>query len=231
MAAWRQLTFFKRITSIFLSWQKIVRVECRQWRWTEDIILQVDMDSQRHWCSRNATEDRAAAATRNRANRNRVNVATIERPTGWTLRRLTLVIRVTHGKITLFPFRKRATCTPRPFRLASCRPPGPRKPACRNNSCPLSGTPFPSLFFFLQLPFRCILQHPRSFLFVSPKSARACEEPVHLRPEKFFSFASVCESSRTSAPRVNFTHGIFAHTDIKDRWDCVCASYISVCAM
>lgn len=65
-------------------------------------------------------------ATRNRANRNRINIATIECPTGQTLRGLILIIRVTHGKITLFSFRKRATYTPCPFCLASC-PPGPRK--------------------------------------------------------------------------------------------------------
>lgn len=150
------------------------------------------------------TGDRAA--TENRTNRNRINVATLECLIDRTLRRLTLVIRVTHSKITLFSFRKRATCTPCPFCLASC-PPGPRKPAAVTIPAHFR-TLFPSLPFLLQFSFRRVLRHPPV---QSPR-----EKPVHLRPEKFFSSASICETSPASTPRVNFTRHICSHR-LKDR--------------
>lgn len=126
------------------------------------------------------------------ASRNRINIAAMERRTS---RRLTLVIRVTHGKITLFPFRKEATCAfspsppPSPFCLASC-PPGPRKPAAVTIPAHFPTLPPPplsfSLLFFRSLP---------SVAFCSTRELsrppNPCPEPVHLQSEKFFSSVSI----------------------------------------
>lgn len=152
------------------------------------------------------TQSQDRMATQNCTNRNRINVTTLECPIDRALRRLTLIIRVTHSKITLFSFRKRATCTPCPFCLASC-PPGPRKPAAVTIPAHFR-TLFPSLLLLLQLSFRCILRHPRVF-------SEARKVRPLLRPEKFSSSASICESSPASTPRINFTRYICSYS-LKD---------------